>query len=86
MFNADAAKDFSERPKTREEEFDILFPPSSAEEVRKLMVNLRRNENERKPVMVDTSGQRNIVSHFAPRARGKATHDNLLDVIPVERE
>jgi len=84
MFNADYAKELSENPEARKEEFDILFPPASAEEVWKLMADIGRDGNEEKPVMVDTSGQRNIVSRFDPRSRGKATHDNLLDVISVE--
>lgn len=36
--------------------------------------------------MVDSTGQRNIVSRFNPHSGSKATHDNLLGVIPVEGE
>ena len=72
------------RGKSRQEDLDTLFPPADAESVMELLANMWREENEDKPVMVDSSGQRNIVSSFTPHSIGKATHDNLLDVIPVE--
>lgn len=72
------------RDKKCQENLDVLFPPADAESVMELMANMERNEIEEKPVMVDSTGQRNIVSCFDPCSRGKATHDNLLDVIPVE--
>lgn len=66
-------------------ELNILFPSATAEEVMELMTNLSQNDNEdEKPVMVDSSGQRNVGSSFA--SKGKITHNNLLDVIPVEEE
>ena len=71
---------------SRQETLDILFPPTDAESIMELMANMGRNEIEKKPVMVDSTGQRNIVSCFDSHSRGKATHDNLLDVIPVEGE
>lgn len=36
--------------------------------------------------IVSPSGERNVVSHFDGSPKGKATHDNLLDVIPVKDE
>lgn len=74
--------------KEREEKLNILFPPANAEEVMKLMTNLSRNVNDdEKPVMVDSSGQRNVGSFFASSIeQGKITHSNLLGVIPVEEE
>ena len=72
----------------KEEKLNILFPPANAEEVMKLMTNLSRNVNDdEKLVMVDSSGQRNVRSFFASFIeQGKITHNNLLDVIPVEEE
>ena len=79
-------KVIKERQMSRQEELAILFPPASAEKVRKLQAKLRRNGNEEKPVMVDSSGQRNVISHLRGKEIGRATHNNLLDVIQVEGE
>lgn len=67
-----------------QETLDLLFPPAKAESVMKLMVNIECDEIGEKPVMVDSTGQPNIVSSFA--SMGKATHDNLFSIIPVGGE
>lgn len=75
----------NENEKEREEKLNILFLPANVEEAMELMTNLSRNVNDdEKPVMVDSSGQRNVGSRFV--SRGKITHNNLLGVIPVEEE
>jgi len=66
------------------EKLNVLFQPASAEKVRKLRANLSRGTNGEKPVMVDSSGQRNADSIFA--YQGRITHNNLLDVVSLGEE
>jgi len=68
------------------EKLNVLFPPASAEEVRKLQAKLQRDGNEEKPVMVDSSGQRNAMSRFRKVNRVCVGRSNLLDVIPLKEE